>query len=197
VGIGGLKEKLVVNHLMRAYEKVQPLPTDEELIAGLLEAGTKEAKGGKVSGIVIRGIGDTDVRFGKCCGPLPGDEVVGFVTRGRGLTVHRTDCVNILAMDELDRRRLIESQWHDADKSGRTFHTDLRITCDDRDGLLADISRILTDERIKVKSINANTRQSEAVFNVGVELSGGDQLGHLQQRLRSVPGVHEIARVSG
>jgi GTP pyrophosphokinase len=197
VGIGGLKEKMVVNHLMRAYEKVQPLPTDAELIAGLLEAGAKESKPTNISGIVIRGIGDTAVRFGKCCGPLPGDEVVGFVTRGRGLTIHRTDCVNIMAMDELDRRRLIDARWQDADKTGRTFHTDLRIICDDRDGLLVDISRVLTDEKIKVKSLNGVTRQSEAIFNVGVELSGGDQLVHLQGRLKNVPGVHEIARVSG
>ena len=196
VGVGGLKEKLVINHLYREYEKVQPPPSDEELIQNLLDSSSVKAETKKPkSGIVIKGIGDTAVRFGKCCGPLPGDEIVGFVTRGRGLTVHRTDCVNIVHMDEFDRRRLIDAQWHVPEKAGNTYHTDLRIICDDRDGLLADVTRALTDEKVRVTSLVARTMQAEAVFIVGIEIYDGDHLNHVVARLKRESGVHEISRV--
>jgi len=195
VGVGGLKEKMVTNHLYRLYEKDQPLPSDDELIKSLLEAGMKTENRKEKSGIVIRGIGDTDVRFGKCCGPLPGDEIVGFVTRGRGLTIHRTDCLNILHMDEFDRARLIEAQWHVENKAAKTYHTDLRLSCDDREGLLADISRVFSDEKVRVTSLTARTTQSEAIFVIGIEISNGEHLELLMNKLRSEQGVHEITRI--
>jgi len=196
IGVGGLKEKLVINHLYREYERMQPPPSDEELIQNLLEAGKKDDKIKASSGIVIRGIGDTAVRFGKCCGPLPGDEVTGFVTRGRGLTIHRTDCVNILHMDEFERRRLIDAHWQLPEKTRQTYHTDLRLIYDDRDGLLADISKVLSDEKVRVTNLDARTVQSEAVFRVGVEISNGEQLDHLISRLKRETGAHEITRVN-
>ena len=195
IGVGGLKEKLVINHLYREYEKVQPPPSDEELIQSLLNMGNKAENRKSSSGIVVRGIGDTAVRFGKCCGPLPGDEITGFVTRGRGLTVHRTDCVNILHMDEFDRRRLIDALWQVPEKAGHTFHTDLRILYDDRDGLLADLSRVLSEEKVRVKTLNARTVQAEAIFTIGLEITDGDHLKHLTNRLKNETGAHEITRV--
>ena len=196
VGVGGLKEKMVVNHLLREYERMQPPPSDEELIQNLLDTSKKETRKQR-SGIVIKGIGDTDVRFGKCCGPLPGDEIIGFVTRGRGLTIHRTDCVNITAMDELERRRLLDAQWQvpDKDKKSNTYHTDLRIVCEDRDGLLANITSIFADERVKVTSLTALTTQSEAIFTVGMEIYDVDHLDHITKRLIRETGAHEISRV--
>ena len=196
VGVGGLKEKMVVNHLLREYERMQPPPSDEELIQNLLDTSKKETRKQK-SGIVIKGIGDTDVRFGKCCGPLPGDEIIGFVTRGRGLTIHRTDCVNITAMDELERRRLLDAQWQvpDKDKKSNTYHTDLRIVCEDRDGLLANITSIFADERVKVTSLTALTTQSEAIFTVGMEIYDVEHLDHITKRLIRETGAHEISRV--
>jgi len=195
IGVGGLKEKLVINHLYREYEKVQPPPSDEELIQSLLNMGNKAENRKSSSGIVVRGIGDTAVRFGKCCGPLPGDEITGFVTRGRGLTVHRTDCVNILHMDEFDRRRLIDALWQVPEKAGHTFHTDLRILYDDRDGLLADLSRVLSEEKVRLKTLNARTVQAEAIFTIGLEITDGDHLKHLTNRLKNETGAHEITRV--
>ena len=195
IGVGGLKEKVVINHLYREYEKTLPPPSDEELIQSLIDAGEKDNKRKLGSGIVVKGIGDTAVRFAKCCGPLPGDEILGFVTRGRGLTVHTTDCVNILHMDEFDRRRLIEAQWHTDQKKGNIYHTEMRINCDDRDGLLADITRVFSDEKIKVRTLNVRSLQSEAIFVVGLEISDGEQLAVLTRKLQGVAGVCEILRV--
>ncbi|MCL1842753.1 MAG: bifunctional (p)ppGpp synthetase/guanosine-3',5'-bis(diphosphate) 3'-pyrophosphohydrolase [Defluviitaleaceae bacterium] len=196
IGVGGLKEKVVIHRLMREYEKTLPPPSDEELIKNLIELSDKLEKHKHGNGIIVKGIGDTHVRFGKCCGPLPGDEILGYVTRGRGLTIHRTDCVNVISMSEFDRRRLIEAQWHENSKKENSYHTEMRILCDDRDGLLADISRIFSEEKIKVKTMNARTLQSEAVIDVGLEISGGEQLDILTTKIRNITGVCEIMRVT-
>jgi GTP pyrophosphokinase len=196
VGVGGLKEKLVINRLFREYEKTLPPPTDEELIQSILETGEKESQRKHGSGIMVKGVGDTSVRFGKCCGPVPGDEIIGFVTRGRGLTVHRSDCINIINMDEFERRRIIEAQWRADLVKENTYLTEMRINCDDRDGLLADISRVLFEEKVKVKSLNSRTVQSEAVIVIGFEISGGEHLGILTKKLKNVSGVYEILRVT-
>ena len=196
VGVGGLKEKLVINRLYREYEKVLPPPSDEELIQSLVDVGFKPENRKLKSGIVVKGVGDTAVRFGRCCGPLPGDEILGFVTRGRGLTVHRTDCVNILHMDEFERRRLIDAYWHVPEHTDKTYHTDLRILCNDRDGLLNDISKVLSEQKVRVTSLNVRTVQGEAIFNIGLEISDGGQLDHLTTRLKGVSSVCEVARVT-
>jgi len=194
IGVGGLKEKQVINRLYREYEKTLPPPTDDELIEGLLSESANLPNRKTQSGIVIRGIGDTDVRFAKCCSPVPGDEIIGFITRGRGMSVHRTDCVNIIHLDELDKRRLMDAQWQVPEKSGHTYHTDIRLLCDDRDGLLADITRIFSDEKIKVTALNVRTNQGSAVFNIGLEIADGERLDQLSQRLLRERSVHEISR---
>ena len=196
VGVGGLKEKQVINRLYREYEKTLPPPTDEELIESLLADSAQIPDRKTQSGIIIRGIGDTDVRFAKCCSPVPGDEIIGFITRGRGMSVHRTDCINIMHLDELDKRRLMETQWSVPEKSGHTYRTDICLHCDDRDGLLADISRILSEEKIKVTSLNVRTNQAEAIFNVGIEIPDGERLSQLSQRLLREKNVHEITRAT-
>ncbi|MCL2377882.1 MAG: bifunctional (p)ppGpp synthetase/guanosine-3',5'-bis(diphosphate) 3'-pyrophosphohydrolase [Defluviitaleaceae bacterium] len=194
VGVGGIKEKQIVNRLYREYEKTLPPPSDDELIEGLLTESANLPNRKTQSGIVIRGIGDTSVRFARCCSPVPGDEIIGFTTRGRGMSVHRTDCTNIIHLDELDKRRLIDAQWQIPEKSGHTYHTDLRLLCDDRDGLLADITRILSDEKIKVTSLNVRTNQGDAIFHVGLEIADGERLDQLSQRLLREKSVHEITR---
>jgi len=197
VGVGGVKEKLVANFLYRLYEKVQPPPSDEELIQSLIDANPKHDNQKQKSGIIVKGLGDTDVRFAKCCSPLPGDEIVGFVTRGRGLSVHRTDCINITNLDELDRRRLIDAMWHTAiKKDGKTYHTDLRFSCYDRPGLLADVSRILHDENVKVTSVNVRTVQADAVFTMGIQIFDNEHLEYIIAKLRNGIGANEFLRVN-
>jgi len=196
VGVGGLKEKQVVNRLYKEYEKTLPPPTDEELIEDLLSESASLPGRKTQSGIVIRGVGDTDVRFAKCCSPIPGDEIVGFITRGRGMSVHRTDCTNIIHLDEFDKRRLIETVWQVPEKSGHTYHTDLRLLCDDRDGLLADITRIFSDEKIKVTTLHVNTDQADAIIHIGLEIVDGERLDQLSQRLLRIRSVHEISRAA-
>ena len=98
--------------------------------------------GGKKSGIVVMGLDDLAVRFSKCCSPVPGDEIVGFVTRGRGITIHRTDCINVLNLPEIERSRLIDAEWQgvEEDNSAATYSTEISIFANNRIGMFEDIS---------------------------------------------------------
>ena len=195
VGNGGLKEKQVVNHLYREYAKVLPPPSDEELIQSLLTTNAKVEEKGKKSGVVVKGVGDTAVSFSKCCTPVPGDEILGFVTRGRGLTIHRTDCVNILHMEELDRRRLIGAQWSIPETSRQTYRVSLRITCRDNNTLLSAINNVLKDENVRVFSLTANVVLPNAIFTIGLETYDTEHLNHIIKRLQSATGAYEIRRI--
>ena len=112
LGHGGLKEGQILNKLVDAYEKEHKKEiTDEKVLEAVADAKEKLPITKEKGGIVVRGIDDVAVRFAKCCSPIPGDEIVGFVTRGRGVTIHRTDCINVLNLSESDRVRLIDAEW--------------------------------------------------------------------------------------
>ena len=197
IGHGGLREGQVINRLYEAYKKVQPVVL-EDLVEELLKAGSKEHPSRKKSksGILIQGVGDTNVRFSKCCGPLPGDEVVGFVTRGRGVSIHRTDCVNIINLDEINKQRIIEAMWDTGEDDRKAYRADLQVRCQDMDGLLLDITKLLFDEGISVKNLTVRTDHGEAVMDLGVEVTTRDQFQRLQDRIRNRPGVNDVARAN-
>ena len=111
IGHGGLKEGQVVNKMVEEYEKAKKKEvTDAKIMESMKEAKEQKLHVTKSkSGIIVKGIDDVAVRFSKCCNPVPGDEIVGFVTRGRGVTIHRTDCVNMLHLAESERERLIDA----------------------------------------------------------------------------------------
>ena len=112
IGHGGLKEGQVLNKLMEAYDKEHKREiTDKEVLEAAKETKAEIPVNKSKGGITVHGIHDVAVRFSKCCSPIPGDEIVGFVTRGRGITIHRTDCVNIMNLPESERQRLIEAEW--------------------------------------------------------------------------------------
>ena len=139
VGHGGLKEGQVVNRLQEEYEKEHKKELTEELILGrMFENSSQKVHVAKSkSGIMVRGISDVAVRFPRCCNPVPGDEIVGFVTRGKGMTIHRTDCVNMLHLSDTERERLIEVEWGETpeNESGGQYLAELKIFTDDRQGL--------------------------------------------------------------
>ncbi|MGN0291965.1 MAG: RelA/SpoT family protein, partial [Lachnospiraceae bacterium] len=113
VGHGGLKEGQVVNKMLEEYKKDHVVPvTDEEVLENIQDMNSgKTIPQKSKSGIVVKGLYDVAVHFSKCCSPVPGDEIVGFVTRGRGVSIHRTDCINIMNLSEIDRARLIDAEW--------------------------------------------------------------------------------------
>lgn len=150
------------------------------------------------SGVVVKGIGDVAVRFSKCCNPVPGDEIVGFVTRGRGVTIHRTDCINVMNLTEDDRHRLIEAEW-DVEGKGManvSYLASIRIVGTDRVGLMMEVSKVFTDEDVSVKSLTIKTTKTTAIFDVAIEVKGKEQLEKIIKRLMKLNDILEIERVA-
>ena len=201
VGHGGLKEGQVVNKLVEENEKRKKAEvTDNDVLEGIVqqEAKNKDKYKKTRGGIVVKGIHDVAVRFSKCCNPVPGDEIVGFVTRGRGVTIHRTDCVNVINFPENERERLIEAEWEQVDSSADKYSTEINIFAANRTGLIVDISRIFTEANIDVKFMNSRVnKKGIATINLGFDIHGKDELNRLVEKLRNIERVTDIARTAG
>lgn len=204
VGYGGLKEGQVVNRLKEEYLKEKrKQQTAEEMLQDIEKnVDSKPLKRHKSkSGIIVEGVGDVAVRFSKCCSPVPGDDIVGFVTRGRGVTIHRTDCVNIMNLSNEERHRLINAEWDAQFTKGEasaSYLAEVRVTANDRVGLILEISRILADNDISVKNLNVRTtKETLAIINIMMEIRTKEQLERIVNRLKSLKDVIEIERVTG
>ncbi len=138
------------------------------------------------------------VRFSKCCSPIPGDEIVGFVTRGRGITIHRTDCVNVLNMSEMDRARLIEAEWQPAENKSEKYMAEIQVYANNRTGLLVDLSKIFTERKIDMRTINSRTsKQEKATISISFEISSKEELSSSFAKIRQVESVLDVERTTG
>ena len=204
IGHGGLKEGQVVNRLYEEYQKAHPQElSEEELLETLSQRPPREEReegpGHRHSPITVRGIHDVAVRYSRCCNPLPGDEIIGYVTRGRGVSIHRTDCVNILMLPEDERRRLIEAEWEDgSENTGEKFISAIQVEADDAQGMLANITNVINNANISIDLLTARRTKDKrsSIFNISVEITAKDQLEMLINRLQQIPGVREIIRTS-
>lgn len=203
VGHGGLKEGQIVNKMQELYERDHPrILSDEEVLQNVSDAQNQKDKKIQVKskgGIVVRGIDDVAVRFSKCCSPIPGDEIVGFVTRGRGVSIHRTDCINVINLPEIERARLIEAEWQNSDaKDSERYLAEINLYSNNRNGLLAEITRVLTEKNVSILSMNVRTsKQGTATISISFEISGTEELNRIIDRLRSIEDVIDIERTTG
>ena len=198
IGHGGLKEGQVLNKLIETYEKQHKKEiTDEQVLEAA--SGEKVLPVGKSKGgIVVRGIHDVAVRFSKCCNPIPGDEIVGFVTRGRGVTIHRTDCVNVLNLPESERARLIDAEWQAEDNGGSLYTVEISVYANNRTGLLVDISKIFTERKIDLAAMNVRTsKQGTASIDVTFDVHNNEELNSIIEKVRQVESVIDIQRSRG
>ena len=199
VGHGGIKEGQIVNKLQELHEKDHRAHlTNEEILAQVPDTPSRIDKGGQA--IIVKGIHDVAVRLSKCCSPVPGDEIVGYVTRGRGVTIHRIDCINVLNMPESDKARLIEADWEEdaAERMDGTFAATVSIYARDRNGLLNDVSRVFTEKEISILSINSKTnKHGFATLVISFEISGKYQLSEVMDRIRQIKDVLDITRTNG
>ena len=177
IGHGGLKEGQVVNKLLDEYNKQHQKEITDEHIMEAAEGKEKMRIAKSGNGIVVKGIHDVAVRFSKCCSPVPGDEIVGFVTRGRGISVHRTDCVNVMNLSETDRARLIEAEWQKSEQDKNERYTvEIKIFGYNRTGLLVDISKIFTERKIDLSSLNCRVnKQGVATILLTFDVQGKDR----------------------
>ena len=200
LGHGGLKEGQILNKLQEVYNKDHKAElTDEKVLQATAEKKEKLHIVKSKGGIVVKGIHDVAVRFSKCCNPIPGDEIVGYVTRGRGVTIHRTDCINVMNMSSEDRNRLIDAEWQVPEvETGERYIADLNIYAFNRTGLIVDISKLFTERKIDISSLNTRTsKQGIATINISFEVGSKEELNSLIEKLRQIESVKDIERTAG
>ncbi|MBO5031365.1 MAG: bifunctional (p)ppGpp synthetase/guanosine-3',5'-bis(diphosphate) 3'-pyrophosphohydrolase [Lachnospiraceae bacterium] len=202
IGHGALKEGQVINRMQELYAKDhKKQASDEELLAAIQENNAnKPMKPKSRTGITVKGIHDVAVRFSRCCAPVPGDEIVGFVTRGRGVSIHRTDCINIMSLSDLERARLIDAEWQPEETTERKekYLTEIVVYAQNRNGLLADISKTLTEKNIDIRSMNTRTsKQGIATMAMTFEIGSREELTTIIEKLRMIESVVDIERTTG
>ena len=202
VGHGGLKESQIVNRMYEEYKKdhVTQL-TDQDVLDSVAEKNKEKALPAKSkSGIIVKGLYDVAVHFSKCCSPVPGDEIVGFVTRGRGVSIHRTDCINIINLSEMEKVRLIDAEWQQGADEGNNglYLAEIKIFGNNRTGLLVDITKIFTEREIDINGIHSKTsKQGIATIEVSFSIKGREELTSLIDKIRQVESVIDIERTTG
>ena len=207
VGYGGIMASQVVTKLKELYtremrqamkEKKASLSEDIEKHNISDAEYSKKRKKTPSQGIIVEGLDNILVRFAKCCNPLPGDEIVGYITKGRGVAVHRADCVNVNPDDEFFKKRMIKVSWDGAGKdSNSTFEAEIQIKVVDRRGIVNEITHIVANEKIGLNGINARKgKDSEVTINLLVEVDGTEQLDYIMKKIKAVPGVEKIYRMT-
>lgn len=198
VGFGGLSTVQVLNRLIDEYKKNHkldepPVPVEEPRKD---EPPKKPQNSTSSNGVIVKGESGMLVRFAKCCSPLPGDRIIGYITRGRGVSVHRADCVS-LKDPSVEQDRLIEVEWENPGESG-AYDADIRIICYNRTGLLAEMSVLFATMDVPVSAISAHTlKDSTFIFNISLVIKNTQQLNKIMRELNRWPDIIEVSRVNG
>ena len=203
IGYGGIMVTQVVPKIKELYEKEfkksqkqeqQEQINDIEKHKLTDEEYKKKRKNTSCQGVVVKGLDNILIRFAKCCNPLPGDEIVGYVTKGRGVAIHRTDCPNATSSDQFFKNRMVDVAWSNANNS--KFEAEIQIKAADRRGVVNDITHVVVVEKISLNGINARKGRDNLVnINLLVEVNDINELSVLMKKLKSVPNVEDIYRV--
>ena len=191
VGFGAMTATKVIARMLIEYRKEHKEEPIEEKIQEL-STGKKENPKPSSSGIIVKGIDNCLVKLSKCCSPLPGDEIVGYITKGRGVSVHRKDCVNINELLK-EENRIIDVEWFNQEKV--TYTVDIELFANDRNGLLADIVQIVNNSKAKLLSVNARaTKERIVIIELSLEIDSLESLNKVIRELRKVDSVYEVNR---
>ncbi|MFA9424161.1 MAG: bifunctional (p)ppGpp synthetase/guanosine-3',5'-bis(diphosphate) 3'-pyrophosphohydrolase, partial [Sedimentibacter sp.] len=198
VGSGGITENQIVNRLKSLYleknkdkidlEKIESLEKNSSVVSNSLSRTEKHA-----SGVIIKGIDNIKIRFSKCCNPVPGDAIVGYITRGRGVSVHRADCTNIHDLTDSEDQRFIEVEWDYEEKA--TFISELQIKALDRPKLLQDLTALYAEAKLNAVSLNLRINKEKiAIVDIGFEIKKTKQIEDLIKKIKKLSGVLEVYR---
>lgn len=194
IGHGGLKESQFLSKLEEEYNKKHAAEiTDEEIVESIDQSKKKKAE--VSGGISVNGTSGLSVHYAKCCSPVPGDEIIGFVTRGRGITIHRTDCQNIMNIPDVEKSRLIEISWDSNDGNKQNYLVTINIYVKNRKGLIVDISRLLTENNMDIENLETRKSKDEnATIVVSFEINDKTELNTIVSKIRSIEGVIDVVR---
>lgn len=188
IGAGDITGTQISNYVLENERREREQAEFEER---LLKPRARSAHADSGRGVTILGTGGLLVNLARCCSPMPGDEIIGYVTRGRGVTVHRTDCANLTGIN--DTERLLNVSWGSVESEQR-YTVPVEIVAHDREGLLRDISSLIADERVNITSVDVNTRHSIATLNLNIEIADNRQLARILSKVETIPSVVEARR---
>ncbi len=194
MGFGGISVNKIIARLLEEYKKEHEDEDFESKIEELSKVKPSRVKPSK-TGVVVKGIDNCLVKLSKCCNPLPGDEIIGYITKGRGVSVHRTDCVNVKDLLN-EESRMIDVYWFD-DVNG-SYKVDIEILANDRNGLLKDIIKQIENAKVRLTGVNTRTtKENIAILDVSIEVENKDILNKLLSAFRNVENVYDVQRKRG
>ena len=191
IGYGGISPNKILTRLLEEYKKEHGEELVEEKLQKLSKISTKKTNN---SGIIVEGIDNCLVSFSKCCNPVPGDEIIGYVTKGKGVSVHRKDCPNINDLLE-EEERIIDVRWDNDELDAGKYKVDIVIYSNDRTGLLADIVREIMNRKVNILSVNTKTNKDKIVtIEIEIEIQNIDELNDVMKEVRKRESVFEVQR---
>ena len=181
-----------------AEENKTEVKTNDEVIDEIKAAEARKARLARRNqdspGIIVKGADNLMIKLAKCCNPVPGDEIIGFITKGRGISVHRCDCSNITSLPEEEKARFIEVEWEDL-KVGKSYNADICIVGNDRKGMLSDISRVCEDMDIHLSGVNAKSgKDGSLTMTITLSISSTQEMQKVLRNLRNIEGVLHVYR---
>lgn len=193
LGYGSITLSQVIPKLKEFHKDYYKLRDEKNLLESNSNVYAPKKENRFTQGVTVKGVDNIKVRFSKCCNPVPGDEIVGYITRGRGVSVHRKDCPNI--KDLASHERYIEVEWVTNEKA--SYQAEIQIKASDRPGLLTDITQRITDANLTVTSLNARTNKEKlVVMNITLETKDVEQLKDLMKKIKRIKGVIDVYRVT-
>jgi GTP pyrophosphokinase len=194
IGYGSITLNQVIGKLKEYYNEHYKVTDENAFIESKLQQTQQKRTKKPTQGINVKGVDNIKVRFSKCCNPVPGDDIIGFITRGRGVSIHRTDCPNIIYSED-SGERLIDVSW-DLEKKA-AYNAEIQVKAIDRSGILAEVAARVTELNIGLLSLNARTSKERLVtINMILEINDIDQLKDLMRKLRKIKNVTDVYRVT-
>ena len=194
LGYGGVTLNSVISKLVEIYKKEQKLNTNKDLSEMLAELKPRRSKAKASHGILVKGEEGIMVKLARCCNPIPGDPVVGYITRGSGVSVHRADCPNVLSNNPDEQSRLIEVAWDIS--LDAAYKVNILITANDRANLVGDILTITSESKLNIFSMNCKADKNKiATMQFGIDINSLEQLEYVMNRIRRLKGVYSVERV--
>ena len=198
VGVGSISASTFVSRLKEENLGDKIKQSDEEIVKNIEEHIAKSDRVNKNEssyGITVKGESNLMIRFARCCNPVPGDEIQGYITKGRGVSVHRTDCSNLKSLIAYDPNKVVDVSW--GMSKGASYVAEVRVKSDDRMGVLSDIMKVITDSGLHLNALNANSAKgNEALINIKVKIDSIEQLRELMKKIRRLKGVTDVFRVN-
>lgn len=194
LGYGGVTLNSVISKLVDIYKKEQKLTTTKDISEMLAELKPRKTRAKASHGILVKGEDGIMVKLARCCNPIPGDPIVGYITRGSGVAVHRADCPNVLSNNPDEQSRLIEVAW---DISLDTvYKVNIMITANDRANLVGDILTITSESKLNIFSMNCKADKNKlATMQFGIDITSLEQLEYIMNRIRRLKGVYSVERI--